>query len=73
MSQSSDLPRTIVRAVAELEEVPPWDLPPLEENVEPEIVHQLTDVQSRLPDELEFSYLWYQINVEAGEIVSIDP
>lgn len=73
MPQSTELTTAIVQTVAELEEVQPWDLPPLEENVDPEVVHQLTNARSQFPDKLEFSYLWYQIKVEAGEIVAISP
>lgn len=73
MSQSSDLTSAVVQAVAEHEEIPPADLPPLEEFLDPETFHQLTKLGSRPTDELEFSYLWYRIKVEAGSIVAVDP
>lgn len=73
MPRASDLTSAVVRAVAEHEEVPPSDLPSLEEYVDSETFQQLTDRGSPPTDGFEFSYLWYQIEVEAGRIVAVDP
>lgn len=73
MSPASDLTGAVVRAVAEHEEVPPSELPSLEDDVDAETFEQLTNAGARSTNGLEFSYLWYQIEVKAGRIVAIDP
>lgn len=73
MSHSSDLVRTVVKAIAEHEEVPPADLPPLEGSIDSENFKRLTETEVQLTEKLEFSYIWYRITIEADSVVAIDP
>lgn len=73
MGQPSQLTETIVKTVAEYENVSPADLPPLAERIDSETFHQLAATDRHLTESVEFSYLWYQITVDPNERISITP
>lgn len=73
MAQSHDVTESIVRTVAEHENVSPDDLPPLEEKIDFETLRQLEDAESRLTKRLEFMYLFYQVTVKPDGEVTVVP
>lgn len=73
MAQSHDVTESIVRTVAEHENVSPDDLPPLEEKIDLETLRQLEDAESRLTKRLEFMYLFYQVTVQPDGEVTVVP
>lgn len=73
MAQRPDVIESIVRSVAEYENVSPEDLPPLEEKIEAGTLRQLGGAERRLSEPLEFSYLFYQVTVQPGGDVTVTP
>lgn len=71
--QSSEITETIIKTVADYENVPPDDLPPLADKVDVETYHKLTASDGQLDEPLEFEYLWYQVTVQPDCEVSVTP
>lgn len=73
MAQSSEITKSIVETVAEYENASPENLPPLADKIDSETFHQLTATDCKLPEPIEFTYLWYEITVQPDGGVTITP
>lgn len=73
MLKSLDIVQTIIREVAEYENVPPDDLPPVEDMIPIDVRYILADEQADRSETLHFTYLWYQITVQPSGAVTVEP
>ena len=73
MAQKQAVTESIVRTVAEYENVSPEDLPPLEERIDSKTLTQLEGAESRLTEPLEFSYVFYRVTVQPDGEVNVIP
>ena len=73
MAQGQGVTESIVRSVAEYENVSPEELPPLEEKIPLNQFEKLTAPESRLSEPMEFEYLWYQVRVHPDGEVTVTP
>lgn len=73
MLKSLDIVQTIVREVAEYENVQPEDLPPIEDMIPIDVRYILADEQADWSETLHFTYLWYHITVQPSGAVTVEP
>ena len=70
MAPSSSVTEYIVTTVADCENAPPDDLPPLAEELNTETFQQLVSFESELTEPLTFEYLYYDVTVlPDGEVI----
>lgn len=73
MKQRSSPEKAIVETVAEYEDIPQEELPPLEQWLDPQTLHKLIDDQNDRTESLRFSYLWYQVTVSSTGEITVTP